>query len=781
MLGLRLNRLGAAIQTWISENLFVGGAAGALYDLSRSGFNFQTTSGLLGSTAAADPLGLVASVVNDGRGIVNKLSNSSSTLTWALGPNSTRVISAGVAPPFGNYMASAYQGNGTAGNMYVTGPSVLEANTWYTASVYSRLVSGVSPSDGRILSQAYHNGTIATRANVLYSDVTLTSDWQRFEVPFFNVVAGTYSTYAHSDTTSTSVVAIFGGMINKGVVADPYQHVGPYLGGPLSLGQSVAGSRPTLGSYPRGGVRNQIRNNTMVGASAPNTTPTNWTVDNTENGLTRSIALSTVNGIECIDITWSGTTIGTGALDVFFENANVPTYAAGVSVTLSNYVALIAGDLTGISQIRLLGYAYNSGVGFLSTAINSSDIKASISSTLARLQATGTTPASTASVRPLIAINYTTGQAVNFTIRIGLPQLELGSAATPVQETYNSNFLVSETGVPQIETAYFDGGDWMTTGTTTLENKTDGLGIVNYNKYTNRLKLSAWNVQTTVTVTEGVEDPDGGNTAFTITAGGTDSVFGQTFTDVIGSEWCGSWWIRRRTGAGNVAMRVADNTNQVLTTLSSSWQRLSETDVASGTTIRNYIVLTTSGDEVDVWHPQINPGATPDDYQGNDGTLGGSAGSASLACVPDQEWTVGFVWASTSSAAQYLFAKASSSAASHTLSVLLEGGVIKVRAMGSAQIVSSGGLADGVPHTGMIVWNGTTGTLYIDGSAPQTLTIGTAAEEVSELITIGCRTASSPAVFYTGTVDNLLLEARALSASEANQWLSHQKAQRGTP
>jgi hypothetical protein len=142
---------------------------------------------------------------------------------WATGSNTTRVSSGTLVGPDGVTAASSYKSNGTAGNSYVcsTLTPTLKANTWYTVSVWMRLVNGVAPAVGRLLSVGYSNDATTTerRADVLYGPSSvLTSSWQRFSVTFFNVTAGKYSTYVHADSTSTAEISPGGLMFEEGKV-----------------------------------------------------------------------------------------------------------------------------------------------------------------------------------------------------------------------------------------------------------------------------------------------------------------------------------------------------------------------------------------------------------------------------------------------------------------------------------------------------------------------------------------------------------------------------------
>jgi hypothetical protein len=82
---------------------------------------------------------------------------------------------------------------------------------------------------------------------------------------------------------------------------------------------------------------------------------------------------------------------------------------------------------------------------------------------------------------------------------------------------------------------------------------------------------------------------------------------------VSGTTYSASFWIRRRTGTGQISLRCGDLT-LIPITVTSSWVRYTVTAVASTATVRLAVVLTTSGDAVDVWGAQIEAGAFATSY-----------------------------------------------------------------------------------------------------------------------------------------------------------------------
>ena len=182
---------------------------------------------------------------------------------------------------------------------------------------------------------------------------------------------------------------------------------------------------------------NSIRNNTMQGAVAgtPGTNPTNWAVTLTADGITQEVsAVGTENGIAYIDIRYYGTpTAGTNR-SISFETVNQIAAISGQTWTESVYVKLQAGSFSNTSTtLNVLGTNGTTGTeSFSSSAITStpSNLRQ------CRLSVTGTfANAGTTHAQPRIRIGYTVGVAIDITLRIGLPQLELGAFATSVITT----------------------------------------------------------------------------------------------------------------------------------------------------------------------------------------------------------------------------------------------------------------------------------------------------------------------------------------------------------
>jgi len=187
---------------------------------------------------------------------------------------------------------------------------------------------------------------------------------------------------------------------------------------------------------------NSIRNNTMAGAVAgtPGTLPTNWVFEN-PIGLSSSIVGTGVDdGISYIDIRFSGSVAaGTSSRELVFywESFTAIPVVRGQTWTHSCYAKIVAGSLTGIAGGRL----YLIGTSFGEIALQSFDYssltesfaKCRVSQTYAFIQDT------TTYVAPRIDVIFTRdANDIDFTLRIGMPQMQQGAFLTPPIPTVNA-------------------------------------------------------------------------------------------------------------------------------------------------------------------------------------------------------------------------------------------------------------------------------------------------------------------------------------------------------
>lgn len=359
----------------------------------------------------------------DNMGLVSQnllLQSNNFASTWYTSNVTPTANTTDVTDPNGTNTATKFVIGGSSGAI---GQALTSAQTVpYTSSIYLRTDAGTTNVD-LVWYRSSPFAAIATKT------VTLTTAWQRVDV-----------TGTALDTTQHNF------QINLGTNKTVYSY-----GGQLNLGHSPLPYTATTTAavtqcVPRGLLveeqrTNSIRNNTMVGAVAgsPGTMATNWsTAVNTTTGLTRTIVgTGTENGVSYIDIRYSGTSVGAGSVDFFFETSSGVAASNGQTWVASTYWKLQAGSFTGLSGPQLYFYSYTSVPAFLTAQGVALTLPTGASLTSQRISGSVTLNggATTAYVNPIIKINIADATAIDFTIRFGMPQLELGAFATSVIST----------------------------------------------------------------------------------------------------------------------------------------------------------------------------------------------------------------------------------------------------------------------------------------------------------------------------------------------------------
>lgn len=181
---------------------------------------------------------------------------------------------------------------------------------------------------------------------------------------------------------------------------------------------------------------NAIRNSTMVGAAAgsPGTLPTNWSspVYGPAGISFEVVGTGTESGIAYIDIRAYGTPSATDFVRISMETNTGVAAATGQTWCVSAYVALVGGSFANTTGPGLGLLERTSGGGYVAdgntTITVTSGALAGKRYTYARTLAGGAT---TGAVVPQVLIRgVTSGNPIDFTIRIGAPQLEQKAFAT---------------------------------------------------------------------------------------------------------------------------------------------------------------------------------------------------------------------------------------------------------------------------------------------------------------------------------------------------------------
>lgn len=180
-------------------------------------------------------------------------------------------------------------------------------------------------------------------------------------------------------------------------------------------------------------TQNQVRNSRLAGgvAGSPGTMPTNCSVVQGV-GLTRTLTFGVdgTTGFNYMDIRFNGTPAAGSVLIVLENQATVTALAQW---TDSVYWALAPGSgaMTGVTGRSLVADFSNSSGTYIST-LGTSQINPT--ATLTRISNVATSPATAGRSNLYIEVDYS-AVAINFTLRIEAPQIEVGAVATTFQAT----------------------------------------------------------------------------------------------------------------------------------------------------------------------------------------------------------------------------------------------------------------------------------------------------------------------------------------------------------
>jgi uncharacterized protein YmfQ (DUF2313 family) len=198
-----------------------------------------------------------------------------------------------------------------------------------------------------------------------------------------------------------------------------------------------AAGQPTGGTIIEPASVNVVANPRAEGAVAgtPGTAPTGWAFPGTTNGIAREVVgTGVINGMPYVDVRFVGTTTaGPFGFGIFFvAAANQVPAAAGQAWTMSVWLALAGGSLANLGTSRL-GIEGTNGA-LRTELLGGSSFVPLLDGSLRRLSVPVTLAvAGTTHIRPLLDLTFAAaGLAVDFTLRIALPQAEPGAVATSI-------------------------------------------------------------------------------------------------------------------------------------------------------------------------------------------------------------------------------------------------------------------------------------------------------------------------------------------------------------
>jgi lysophospholipase L1-like esterase len=183
-------------------------------------------------------------------------------------------------------------------------------------------------------------------------------------------------------------------------------------------------------------------NTNLAGAVAgsPGTLPTGF-ISAVQSGVTLSVvATGTANGLPYVDIRWQGTPSASGGVSLSFCANNLLAAAVGDQWVTSCYVALVAGNLNnvaGAQKITLGQRFYTAGLTVQN--VNPTYMALELDGTLRRCWISALGITNTAFVQGALRFDVTSGQAIDFTLRIAAPQTIEGAFPYEMIRTDTAN------------------------------------------------------------------------------------------------------------------------------------------------------------------------------------------------------------------------------------------------------------------------------------------------------------------------------------------------------
>lgn len=306
----------------------------------------------------------------------------------------------------------------------------------------------ITAAHADVVSYAYSKA--ASDSAIAASASTLTTAYQSADAATLSGAQSYVQTYAYSKSTVDGAIAssatTLQSQINQRAASFKQQAV------PTALAVNDL--------WIDTGSLNVIRNNTMVGAvvGTPGTRPTNWgtTLAATNTGITATIAATgTEDGINYIDVQYTGTATATSAIVYQFDVGPI-TAAQGQNWTTSCYLKLVSGAFNGATIGVRVDEQTSAGVSLGAT----SNTVVPTGAALGTQRYSGSRNFANASAGRVLGglrLGITSGTVYNFTLRIGMPQLEQAAAMGRVIAT--SGTTVSTVGNNQLYA--WDGSKWV--------------------------------------------------------------------------------------------------------------------------------------------------------------------------------------------------------------------------------------------------------------------------------------------------------------------------------
>ncbi len=740
----------------------------------------------------ANPAGSInpPSATSDaGRGIVNLLLQSENIgTTWGVSAATTSLNTA--VGPANTVTADSLLDTVANSTHDLTQNVTLIDATTYTLSIYahadtlSRFELIITRGSGAtFLARGFNLGTGASYANNSgltdagsgNSSITaLAGGWYRVSITFLSDGTGGVARVRLANAAGTvsyigTLQSLFltGGMLNLGSTALDYQYTSARLGGPgLNLYQTSSSARPFWGRRPNVpgglGVRNRLANNAYT--------------DATQGAIAAAGSELITNGLLVTDATgWTNLSTGTGTAAWAAGSLAIAGGAAGVGIIEQSF-AVTAGVVYTLIFSNETNTLTGTGGVRVGTTSGGTDLLSISSPSVSGARHYTFTPAATGTV--YLQFRNTANNTSNVYV-VSCRQQALPLRLRVNQLSIGSRSLFTVTAVASVS------------GVATFSFRlqvpvTGGAGAGTYiyleqGTYVDALTAEQWAWSVPVALTSGaltnvsqvrlamIERTSAGSSV--ATKNGSD--FKASLTSTLSRKE----FITTLTGGGTVAkLQPAVEVTHTAGVLVDLTLQIGEAQIEKAAAVSALQHKLSENDYLEDGYPSI-----ASTYFGGDDyfTMGTqSFGSASLNCVAGQAWSFAYV-ARTIAAGGVMVAQAGATLGNRTFESRNNGGGLLTNSRGTVTDNTLAAFTDGRVHSAVYVWNGTILTLSYDSGAPVTIPVGTAVQELENIL-IGARTESSVGNIYTGWLDFVADEDRAWTAAEQLQVSANCRNQLGS-
>ena len=333
--------------------------------------------------------------------------------------------------------------------------------TWFTTRSTNAQAQGTAPDGTNTANTLIEDGTAGTHqvnqpisntGALTYSVYAKANTRTQMRLSSWNSTDGTVAS-AYFDLSSGSVISGTGVVTGVGDgwyrcsitgtnTATTYFYIELAVSGAASYSGDGTSSIYIWGAQiNEGGLATYVKTEGSAIAQDDGTAPTNWAVS-TGGATVELVGTGIEDGIEYIDYRFSGTP--TSDPIISFDTTTGINALTGETWTISSAAALLAGDDTNINGLVFRQQERTESGVAVKTNQDNTNIYDSLTASLQRVSYTVALSggATTAHAFPQLFINWDGSGAIDITLRVGLPQMERASAATPVIKTYGGAVTV---------------------------------------------------------------------------------------------------------------------------------------------------------------------------------------------------------------------------------------------------------------------------------------------------------------------------------------------------